>query len=502
MNRKFSEQEIVRREKLSKLLKNKIDVFGETFKPNTNSKEISLQFGSKTREELEDITSSSKPFKITGRIMTKRGKGKAGFANLKDATGVIQIYVRKDLIGEKDFDLIWEDLDLGDIIGLEGFPMKTKVGELSLKVTKMVMLTKALKPLPDKHKGLQDAELRARKRYVDLIVNEEAKKIAITRPKIIRSIQKYLDNKAYIEVETPVLHATLGGAAAQPFKTHHNTLDEEFNLRVATELPLKKLVVGGIEKVYEIGRLFRNEGVSKKHNPEFTSLELYDAYADYLDMMELIEGIFKEINSKVFNNQNIFEYDGHKIDISKPFKRVNMVDAIKQETGIDFWKEMTLEEAKNIAKEKGIFVEKHWTGVGHIINGFFEEFVEEKIIEPTFIVGHPVEISPLAKQSAKDKRFTDRFELFIVGREYANAFSELNDPIEQLRRFENQIKEKDLGNDEATELDMVFIDALEYGMPPTAGLGIGIDRTIMFFTGCKTIREVILFPHNKTKKAK
>ncbi len=499
MNRKFSEQEIIRREKLKKLLAAKIDAFGSRFDQSTNSQEIIAQFNLKNREELEKLESTSNTFKIAGRIMTKRAKGKAGFANLKDFYGQIQLYIKEDLIGQKDFATIWETLDLGDIVGVEGFAMKTKVGELSIKVKKLTLLTKALSPLPDKHKGLQDPELRARKRYLDLIVNDKAKEVAIIRPKIIRAIQNHLDSKGFIEVETPMLHEILGGAAAKPFVTHHNTLGMDFYLRIATELPLKKLIVGGLDKVYEIGRLFRNEGVSKKHNPEFTSIEIYEAYSDYKGMMDLCEDIFKAINNEVFNNQNVFEYENQKIDISQPFKRINMIDAIKNETKINFWKEMSFDEAKKLAKENDIEIKKHWTSVGYIINAFFEKFVEEKIIQPTFITGHPVELSPLSKLNKDDARFTDRFELFILGREYANAFSELNNPIDQLDRFQSQMKEKELGNDEASEIDMEYIKAMEYGLPPTGGIGIGIDRTIMFFTGCKSIREVILFPHNKTK---
>ncbi len=500
MNRKFSEQELIRRKKLETLRNNKINPFGSSFEQTITSQEIKSQFENKSREELEKLLITSQPFKIAGRIMTKRGKGKAGFANLKDYFGQIQLYIKSDQIDESEFINIWEPLDLGDIIGVEGFAMKTKVGELSIKVTKLTLLTKALKPLPDKHKGLQDLEIRARKRYLDLLVNQKSKETAIARTKIIRAIQHYLDNNGFIEVETPILHSTLGGAAAKPFKTHHNTLDMEFNLRIATELPLKKLVVGGLDKVYEIGRLFRNEGVSKIHNPEFTAIEIYQAYSDYKAMMDLTENIFKTINCQVYKNKNIFEYEGVKIDISKPFKRINMLDAIKENTGVDFWKKITLEEAKEIAKEHKVHVPKHFTGVGHIINAFFEEFVEEKIVEPTFIIGHPVEISPLAKLNPEDSRFTERFELFILGREYANAFSELNDPIDQIERFEKQVEEKNLGNDEATDIDMEYIEAIEYGLPPTGGLGIGIDRTIMFFTGSSTIREVILFPHNRNKE--
>ena len=324
--------------------------------------------------------------------------------------------------------------------------------------------------------------------------------LLLTRPKIIRCIQNYLDENDFIEVETPILNATLGGASAKPFSTFHNTLQMPFYLRIATELPLKKLVVGGFEKVYEIGRLFRNEGVSKKHNPEFTSIEIYQAYADYEDMMELAENIFKQIDKKVFNNQQFYEYEGHKIDLHQPFAKVSMIDIIKKHTKIDFSKEINLDEAKKLAKKYNIEWKKHWTSIGYFIYAIFEELVEPKIINPTFVYSFPIEVSPLAKKNQQNPLFADRFELFILGREYANAFSELNDPIDQLNRFQKQVEEKKLGNDEANEIDWDYINALEYGLPPTGGIGIGIDRLIMFFTCQKTIRNVILFPHLKNKE--
>ena len=499
MKRKFSEQELVRREKVKLLRDLNINPFGSKFVRNTMIQDIINKYEQYSADELE-TKFLDQEFIFAGRIMTKRGKGKAGFCDIKDFSGRIQLYIRKDNIKEEEFTNIWLPLDLGDIVGVKGQVMKTKVGELSIKVKELTFLTKALKPLPDKYHGLKDEELRARNRSVDLIVNDETKFVALTRPKIIRCIQNYLDTKGFIEVETPILNATLGGASAKPFTTFHNTLGMPFYLRIATELPLKKLVVGGLEKVYEIGRLFRNEGVSKKHNPEFTSIEIYQAYADYHDMMELSESLFKEIDQKVFKGQQFYEYEGHKIDLQKPFKKIKMIDIIKEYTAIDFSKKMTLSEAQKIAKEKKIEWKKHWSSIGYFIYAVFEEFVEPKIIEPTFVFSFPVEVSPLAKKSANNPLFTDRFELFILGREYANAFSELNDPIDQLQRFENQVKEKELGNDEANEIDWDYINALEYGLPPTAGIGIGIDRLIMFFTCQKTIRNVILFPHLKNKE--
>lgn len=496
MERKLSEQEIVRREKASELAAQGIDPFGSAYKRSDTTETLNKRFGEYSKEQLKELENEF--VSIAGRIMTKRGKGKAGFAHVQDKFGQVQIYVREDLVGESQYNL-FDKADIGDIVGIKGFMMKTDMGELTIKATEYTHLTKALRPLPEKFHGLSDIEERYRRRYLDLIMNPEAKMVAVTRPRIIRAIQAYFDGEGYIEVETPVLHSILGGAAARPFLTHHNALDMQFNLRIATELPLKRLLVGGLEKVYEIGRIFRNEGVSKRHNPEFTSIELYEAYSDMEGMMKRTEDVFKFIDRTVFDSKGTYEYDGHLIDVQKPFEKMHIVDGVKKYSGVDFWQPMTMEQAIAAAKEKGLYVEKHWTGVGHIINAFFEEFVEKEIIQPTFVYGHPIEISPLAKKNAKDPRFTDRFELFIIGREYANAFTELNDPIDQLERFQEQLKEKELGNDEANELDVDFVEALEFGMPPAGGLGIGIDRTVMFFTGQETIREVILFPHMRNK---
>ena len=490
---KLTEQEVIRRQKMEDLRAMGIDPFGHAYERTHKSGQIRAEFENLTKEELEE---KNVHVKIAGRIMTKRRQGKAGFMHIQDLDGKIQIYVRKDVIGEEAYE-IFKKSDIGDIVGIEGTVMKTNHGELSVKAEVYTHLTKALRPLPEKFHGLQDKEERFRRRYVDLIMNEEAKRIAITRPRIIRAIQRYLDGKGMIEVETPVLQPILGGAAARPFITHHNTLDMPFYLRIATELPLKRLIVGGLEGVYEIGRLFRNEGMDATHNPEFTTVEAYMAYSDLEGMMDLIEGLIEYVANEVCGTTEI-EYQGKPISLKAPFKRLHMVDAIKDACGVDFWQEMTYEEACALAKEHGIEVEKKHNSVGHIVNLFFEKYVEDTLIQPTYLYGHPVEISPLAKKSERDPRYTDRYELFINGKEYANAFSELNDPIDQRERFENQLKLRDLGDDEANEMDVDYVEALEYGLPPTGGVGMGIDRLVMLLTNQDTIREVLLFPTMKT----
>jgi len=392
--------------------------------------------------------------------------------------------------------------DVGDIVGVSGFVMLTRTGEPTVKCLEYTHLSKALKPLPEKFHGLTDKEERYRRRYVDLIMNEEAKRVALMRPQIIRAVQKYCDELGFVEVETPVLQAIQGGATARPFITHHNTLDMDYYLRIATELPLKRLIVGGLEKVYEIGRLFRNEGMDLTHNPEFTTIELYEAYGNLESMMDFNEGLFRYIAKNVTHKDeylNIFNPDGEKIDLSKPFRKATMCELIKEACGVDFKENhYTLEEAKELAKQHDIKVEPHFT-VGHIINAFFETYCEEKLIQPTFLMGHPIEISPLTKKDPKDPRFVERFELFIGGHEFSNAYTELNDPIDQLERFEAQLKEREAGNDEANQIDQDFVEALEYGMPPTGGIGIGIDRMVMLFTEQTSIREVLLFPQMKNR---
>ena len=487
-----TEQELVRIEKVKELRDKGIDPFGCKFNVTSNSKEIKEKYDHMSKEELHEVEI---PVSVAGRIMTKRGKGKVGFMHIQDKYGQIQIYVRKDVVGDNQYE-IFDKSDIGDIVGINGVVFRTNTGELSIKANEYIHLVKAIRPLPEKFHGLNDVEERYRRRYVDLIMNEDARRVAFLRPKIIRSIQKYLDNLGYTEVETPILSPILGGAAARPFITHHNTLNMEFYLRIATELPLKRLIVGGMDAVYEIGRIFRNEGMDKNHSPEFTTLELYKAYSDLEGMMDITENIIYNAAIEVLGTSDI-EWKGHKISLAPKYKRIHMVDAIKEKTGINFFDNMSFDDAKRLAKEHDIEVEDHFA-YGHIVNAFFEKYVEDTIIEPTFVFGHPIEISPLAKKS-KDSRFTERFELFICGNEYANAFSELNDPFDQYKRFENQLKERELGNEEANEMDIDFVEALEYGMPPTGGMGMGIDRLVMMLTNSETIREVLLFPHMKKK---
>lgn len=491
--REFTEQEQVRREKLANLRSLGIDPFGQKFAVLNDSLTLQETYQDKTKEELQSLNIN---VQLAGRIMTKRGKGKAGFAHLQDKTGTIQIYVRADDISETEYEL-FDKADLGDIIGVSGTLMRTNMGELSIHVNSYTHLVKALRPLPEKFHGLTDTEERFRRRYVDLIMNESSRRVAFMRPKIIRAIQAYLDSLGYTEVETPVLSTILGGASARPFITHHNTLDIDMYLRIATELDLKRLIVGGMDAVYEIGRLFRNEGMDKNHNPEFTTIEAYKAYSDLDGMMELTEGIIEHVAISVLNTTDI-TWKEHQISLKGPFKRLNMVDAIKDQTGINFYDDMSLVTAKQLATEHHIDLEDHFE-YGHIVNAFFEKYIEPTIVNPTFIIGHPIEISPLAKK-AKDPRFTERFELFIAGDEYANAFTELNDPDDQYERFLSQVNEKEKGNEEANDMDLDYVEALEYGMPPTGGMGMGIDRLVMMITGCESIREIILFPTMKHKK--
>lgn len=484
----LSDQLKVRREKLHNLREKGLDPFGKRFERTHQTEDIIAEYSEFEKEELEEKEVS---VTIAGRIMTKRGKGKAGFAHIQDLTGQIQIYVRKDEIGEEAYET-FNTADLGDIIGITGVIFKTKVGELSIKVKSFELLTKSLRPLPDKFHGLKDIEQRYRQRYVDLIMSPESKKTFITRSKIIQAMRRYLDDQGYLEVETPTMHSIPGGASARPFITHHNALDMPLYMRIAIELHLKRLIVGGLEKVYEIGRVFRNEGVSTRHNPEFTMIELYEAYADYQDIMTLTENVIAHIAKEVLGSTTV-QYGEYEVNLEPQWTRLHMVDAIKEHTGADFWKEMSVEEARELAKQHNVEINEHMQ-YGHIVNEFFEQKVEEKLIQPTFIYGHPVEISPLAKKNDEDSRFTDRFELFIVAREHANAFTELNDPIDQKERFEAQLKEREQGNDEAHMMDEDFIEALEYGMPPTGGLGIGIDRLVMLLTNSPSIRDVLLFP--------
>jgi lysyl-tRNA synthetase, class II len=484
----LNDQLRVRREKMNSLREKGMDPFGKRFERTHLTDQLISEYGEMEKEEIEAKNVS---VKIAGRIMTKRGKGKAGFAHIQDLAGQIQIYIRQDAVGEEQYE-VFDTADLGDIIGVEGTLFKTKVGELSIKAQNFVFLSKALRPLPEKFHGLKDVEQRYRQRYLDLITSSESKNTFINRSRIIQSMRRYLDGQGYLEVETPLMHSIAGGASARPFITHHNALDMQLYMRIAIELHLKRLIVGGLEKVYEIGRVFRNEGISTRHNPEFTMLELYEAYADYRDIMSLTENMVAHIAQDVLGTTTV-QYGEYEIDLKPEWKRVHMVDAIKEYTGVDFWPQMSTEEARALAKEHGVEVTEHMQ-YGHIVNEFFEQKVEEHLIQPTFIFGHPVDISPLAKKNDEDSRFTDRFELFIVAREHANAFTELNDPIDQRERFEAQLKEKEQGNDEAHEMDDDFIEALEYGMAPTGGLGIGIDRLVMLLTNSPSIRDVLLFP--------
>lgn len=484
----LNDQLMVRREKMNTMRENGLDPFGKRFERTHSSKELFEQYGEMENEDLEGQNIS---VSIAGRIMTKRGKGKAGFAHIQDLSGQIQVYVRKDVVGEEQYS-VFNSADLGDIVGIDGTLFRTKMGEFSLKVNNFVFLTKALRPLPDKFHGLKDVEQRYRQRYLDLIMSQESKATFIARSRIIQSMRRYLDNHGYLEVETPLMHSIAGGASARPFITHHNTLDMPLFMRIAIELHLKRLIVGGLEKVYEIGRVFRNEGVSTRHNPEFTMIELYEAYADYRDIMSLTENLIAHIAQEVLGTTTV-QYGEYEVDLKPEWKRLHMVDAIKEYTGADFWKEMSVEEARELAKEHGVEINNNML-YGHIVNEFFEQKIEDKLIQPTFIYGHPVEISPLAKKNDQDPRFTDRFELFIVAREHANAFTELNDPIDQRERFEAQLKEREQGNDEAHMMDEDFVEALEYGLPPTGGLGIGVDRLVMLLTNSPSIRDVLLFP--------
>ncbi|MBC1307802.1 lysine--tRNA ligase [Listeria booriae] len=489
----LNDQLIVRREKLDTLRAEGIDPFGAKFVRTISPEEIVSQYEGKTKEELEEAAIE---VSVAGRIMTKRVKGKVGFTHIQDRFHQVQIYIRKDGVGEEAYDL-FKLADLGDIVGVTGTIFLTNTGELSVKATEFTMLSKSLRPLPDKFHGLKDVEQRYRQRYLDLITNAESQQRFVMRSKIMQYTRNYLDDIGYLEVETPVLHTIAGGAAAKPFITHHNALDMELYLRIALELHLKRLIVGGMDKVYEIGRVFRNEGVSTRHNPEFTMLETYAAFENFEDIMELVEGLISTVCQKL-HGTTVITYGEDQIDLTPSWTRLHMVDAVKQYTGVDFWNVKTTEEARALAKEHNVPITEHMT-YGHILNEFFEVFVEEKLIQPTFIYGHPIEISPLAKTNKEDSRFTDRFEVFIVGREHGNAFSELNDPIDQRQRFLAQVSEREHGNDEAHNMDEEFLEALEYGLPPTGGLGIGMDRLVMLLTNAPSIRDVLLFPTMKPR---
>lgn len=484
----LNDQMVARRQKMKALVDDlNVDPFGHRFDRDSLAADLHAKYDSQTQEELEE---NPVEVIIAGRMVAKRGAGKVIFADLRDGSGQIQIYARRDDLGD-NYPII-KRADLGDFLGIKGTMMKTEAGELTVLVSHLTHLSKALRPMPDKFHGISDVETRYRKRYLDLIANNESLVRFQNRSKIVAAIREHMDANHFLEVETPILQTQAGGAAAKPFITHHNALNIDMYMRIATELYLKRLIVGGMERVYEIGRIFRNEGMDPKHNPEFTTLESYAAYWDFTDVMDETEGIFRAA-AKVVHPDLQVNYQGTDIDLSKPFARKHMVDLIKEKTGVDFWPEMTLEEARQLADEHHVKYEEYWQ-VGHIINEFFDNFVEDTLSQPTFVYGHPVEVSPLAKKNADDPRFTDRFELYIVGSEFANAFTELNDPIDQRARFEAQAAERDNGNDEAEGIDEDFLEALEYGMPPTGGLGIGIDRLVMLLTDAASIRDVVLFP--------
>ena len=449
------------------------------------------------KEQFEALAEAEAEVKLAGRVMAIRGHGKTCFMDMQDKTGRMQLYVRKDVLGEEDYSLV-KMMDIGDTIGVTGIPFRTHMGEISIKVVKMEMLSKSLRPLPEKWHGLKDIETRYRQRYVDLIVNPEVRDTFVKRSQIIRSVREVLDSHDFLEVETPILNTIAGGAAARPFISYHNALDMQVYMRIAPELYLKRLIVGGMDRVYELGRVFRNEGIDNRHNPEFTSVEIYQAFADYRDMMDLTEEVVVKTALKVLGTTKI-TYEGVEIELASPWKRISMIDAVKEYSGKDFTNVTDLEEARAIAKELNVAIEPTF-GIGKIINACFEEYVEDKLIQPTFITGHPKEISPLAKSNPENPEITDRFEAYIYGREICNGFTELNDPIDQRERFLKQVEERANGDEEANMMDEDFVNALEYGLPPTGGLGIGIDRLVMFLTDSSTIRDVLFFPTMKPLK--
>ncbi|WP_213975724.1 lysine--tRNA ligase [Tepidanaerobacter acetatoxydans] len=484
----INEIQKVRLQKLQELRDMGINPFGDKYPYSHNCQQIKANF-----DELENQN-----VKIAGRIMAIRGHGKAAFFDIQDNTGKIQVYIRKDNVSDETFNL-YKLLDIGDIVGIEGKVFKSKRGEISVSVNGMTILAKSLRPLPEKWHGLKDTDIRYRQRYLDLIVNPEVKQTFLIRSKIISAMRQFLDDKGFVEVETPVLSPIAGGAAARPFVTYHNALDMQLYLRIATELYLKRLIVGGFEKVYELGKDFRNEGISIKHNPEFTMVELYQAYADYKDMMKLTEDMIAYIAEKVLGTKKI-TYQGEEIDLTPPWTRMTMVEAVKHFTGVDFDSIVSDEDARKVARELHIEEIKDSDTKGKVLNVMFEEKVEQNLVQPTFIYDYPIEISPLAKKKEDNPDLTYRFEAFITGREIANAFSELNDPIDQRERFLQQLKEREAGDEEAHAFDEDYINALEYGMPPTGGMGMGIDRIVMLLTDSYSIRDVILFPTMRPKQ--
>ena len=480
----------VRREKLEELQESGRNPFQITkYDVTSHSQELKEHF-----EEME-----GRNVRVAGRIMSKRIMGKASFCNLQDLEGNIQCYVARDSLGEEEYKL-FKKMDIGDLAGIEGTLFKTKTGEISIHASQVILLSKSLQILPEKYHGLTNTDMRYRQRYIDLIMNQDVKDTFIKRSRIISSIRRYLDGQGFLEVETPMLVANAGGAAARPFTTHYNALNEDVKLRISLELYLKRLIVGGMERVYEIGRVFRNEGLDTRHNPEFTLMELYQAYTDYNGMMDLSENLYRHVAQEVLGTTKVM-YGGEEIDLGKPFERITMVDAVKKYAGIDFNEIKTTEEAKKLADEKGIHYEAHHKK-GDILSLFFEEYVEEHLIQPTFVMDHPIEISPLTKKKPDNPEYVERFELFITGREMANAYSELNDPVDQRERFKAQEELLALGDEEANSTDEDFMYALELGMPPTGGIGFGIDRMVMLLTDAPAIRDVLLFPTMKSLDAK
>ena len=491
----LNDQEVIRREKLKKIKELGVDPFGKKFERTDSTLSAKAKIENLTSEQLQE---NKIYVTVAGRLMAIRRMGKASFVNIQDVKGSIQAYIGIDIVGEQSYE-IFKLADIGDFVGLYGSLMRTRTGEITIRVEKYTHLAKALKPLPEKFHGLTDIEERYRKRYLDLIMNDEAKRTALARPKIIRLIQKYFDEKGFVEYETPVFNPVLGGASARPFVTHHNALDRDFYLRIATEIPLKKLIIGGLEKVYEFGRLFRNEGIDTTHNPEFTTCELYEAFGDLQSMRNLIEGLIRYLSKEVTGSYKL-NYDGKEIDCESPFRWVSMNELVKEKTGLDFTSNMTFEEAKEKVKQFNLkYDEKLVNNNGKLMELLFDEFCEKELIQPTFVHTYPIEISPLTKKT-EDPRFVDRFELFINGHEIGNAYSELNDPLDQRERFIEQLKARENGDEEANEIDYDFLEAMQYGMPPTGGIGFGIDRLVMLLTGNSSIREVIVFPTLKTLK--
>ena len=480
----LNEMRLMRRQKLQEL-----QDAGKN--PFVHEKYDVKEYSTDIKDNYSDY--EGKEVSVAGRVMSKRGHGKIMFLDLQDMKGKIQLFARKDVLGEDYEDV--KTWDIGDIVGIKGEVFTTKAGEVSIRVTQAVLLSKSLQILPEKFHGLKDTDLRYRQRYVDLIVNPENKEIFIKRSKIIKAIRRFLDDLGYLEVDTPILGTVAGGANARPFLTHHNALDIDMQMRIANELFLKRLIVGGFDKVYEMGKMFRNEGIDTRHNPEFTNIELYQAYTDYEEMMRITENMFAYVAQEVLGTAKI-NYQGVDIDLTPPWRRITMHDAVKEYAGIDFDQVKTDQEALELAKEKGLKPEAFWTK-GHVLSELFEEYCEEKLVQPTFVIGHPVEISPLSKRNPDHPEITQRFEAFINTWEFANAFSELNDPIDQKGRFEKQLEDKKEGDDEAHPMDYDFINALEVGLPPTGGLGIGVDRMIMLLTDQASIRDIILFPTMK-----